>query len=93
MAAFLATACYAPEQRRLEREIHKLVTPGMPGAVAMKKLESAQFSCTGTDPMTCARIRQRVLPSSCVERVNITLDKAAFTVKTIDVAPTLCAGM
>ena len=84
-------ACYSPNQRRLEQKVHDLIHPGMPMLAAVAQLSSHGFICSGQHPVTCARIRQRLLPSSCVERVNLYSDEAS-AVDRFDVPTIACAG-
>jgi hypothetical protein len=84
--------CYSPNQPRLEREVLDLVQPGMSVSVAVADLSSHGFSCTQT-PVTCSRISQRLLPSSCVERVNLQLGPQGSAISTVDVRPIVCAGL
>jgi hypothetical protein len=84
-------ACYSPNQRRLEKSVQDLIHPGMPMSTAVAELSSRGFTCSGQHPVTCARIRQRLLPSSCVERVNLESGEAS-TVGRLDVPTIACAG-
>jgi hypothetical protein len=90
----LMVGCYMPNQERLNSEARTLVHVGMPVPTAIARLNSAHFTC---DPavggLTCSRIRQRLLPSSCMERINLTQDTAAFAVMSIDPRPIVCAGL
>ena len=83
--------CYSPNQKAFEREVHTLVQPGMPVSAAVAHLTQRGFDCTG-EPITCSRIRQRLLPSSCIERVN--LQAAGSTALLfVDIPPIACAGL
>src|SRR5579859_1989847 len=87
------SACYSPNQRTFEQEVRKFVQVGMPVPTAINRLSSRGFSCSGDHPLTCARIRQRLLPSSCVERVNLQSDGKASLLTSVDVPPIVCAGL
>ena len=71
--------------------VHKRVTVGMPISEAISALSKDGFDCSGSDPVDCARTRQRLLPSTCIERVR--LQHRLWTVDTIDIAPIMCAGL
>lgn len=90
--ALALLGCYTPNQQVLEKEVRNLARPGMPASAAVANLSSRGFECTG-EPITCSRIRQRLLPSSCVERVNLELADQSAVLRTIDVRPIACAGL
>jgi hypothetical protein len=90
--ASILAGCYSPNQPMLEKEVRNLVQPGMPVSVAVADLSSHGFSCT-EEPITCSRVRQRFLPSSCVERVNLQRVQPGPIIGTVDVRPIVCAGL
>jgi hypothetical protein len=92
LSVFLS-ACYSPNQHMFERNVGKLVQVGMPVSMAMDRLSSRGFACNGNHPITCARLRQRLLPSSCVERVNLQPDDQESVLNRVDVPPIVCAGL
>jgi hypothetical protein len=90
--ASILVGCYSPNQPMLEKEVRDLVQPGMPVSVAVADLSSHGFSCT-EKPITCSRVRQRLLPSSCVERVNLQPVNPGLVIGAVDVRPIVCAGL
>ncbi len=86
------SSCYVPNQHRLDNELRALVYPGMAVSTAIDRLSSRGFACEGDHPLTCARIRQRLLPSSCVERVELEPGDRASFLRVVDVRPIVCAG-
>lgn len=87
------TSCYSPNQQKLEDDIRTLVYPGMAVSAAIAHLSSRGFACTGDHPVTCSRVRQRLLPSSCVERVSLEPSDPRSAVRVVDVHPIVCAGL
>ena len=85
------TSCYTPNQEALVETVHKRVTVGMPISQAISALSKDGFDCSGSVPVDCVRTRQRLLPSTCIERVR--LQHKLWTVDTIDIAPIACAGL
>ena len=85
------TSCYTPNQEALVETVHKRVTVGMPISQAISALSRDGFDCSGSVPVDCVRTRQRLLPSTCIERVR--LQHKLWTVDTIDIAPIACAGL
>jgi hypothetical protein len=84
--------CYSPNQAAFEKKVRTIVQPGMVVSDAIDKLSSNGFACSGDHPITCSRVRQRLLPSSCVERVNLEPGDRAAVLSTVDVRPIACAG-
>ena len=85
-------ACYAPDRQRLSAEVNGAVSAGMPLKAASEKLLAIGFDCSGGAPVSCARIRQRLLPSTCVERVNIYKNRDDL-VEGVDIPNIVCTGM
>jgi len=92
-AVALVSACYSPNQGRLAKTVQELVHTGMPTSTAEDQLSSHGFACSGQRPFTCSRIRQRVLPSSCVERVNLTPNDVTSAVDRVEIPAIACAGL
>ena len=92
LSIFLS-ACYSPNQRVFEQNVGELVQVGMPVSIAVDRLSNRGFACNGNHPVTCGRIRQRLLPSSCVERVNLQEDDRASVLTGVDIRPIVCAGL
>ncbi len=86
------TACYTPDQSELEKEIRHLVSVGMPTSTATANLKADGFACSGDSPIFCGRTQQRLLPSSCAERVFLVSDKTTLMIVSFDVPPIPCTG-
>ncbi len=96
MLSPLLVSCYMPNQVAVEKEVQNRVVVGMPRDAALKELEAAGFHCAPGDDVTCARTRQRLLPSSCIERVNLKTDGKPGPVgriTAVTVAPVVCTGL
>jgi hypothetical protein len=90
--------CYMPNRERLEKSANEAITIGMPLPQAIARLKQMKLACSGTVPasdhrLTCARVRQRLWPSSCIERVILTVSPIDGSVQAIEVPPILCAGL
>ncbi len=85
-------ACYFANQPAFESSVKKKVSIGMPMATATKNLEAIGLTCSAGNPADCSRVRQRLWPSSCIERVNISVSNNN-TVEQLDIRPILCAGL
>src|SRR5450631_2510466 len=64
-------ACYFVNQPAFEASVRQQVVVGMPVATATKHLGDLKLACVGGNPVDCSRVRQRLWPSSCIERVNL----------------------
>jgi hypothetical protein len=85
--------CYTPNQSRFDASVHRKIAAGMPLATAVTNLGALRMTCYGDNPVICDRIRQRLLPSSCIERVSLTVSHAGATVNAIKVDSIVCAGL
>jgi hypothetical protein len=94
--AFSVTAslsgCYFVNQPAFESSVSKQVFVGMPLTTATKNLGDLGLSCDGGNPVDCSRVRQRLWPSSCIERVMLTIWNS-YSVDAVDVRPILCTGL
>jgi hypothetical protein len=88
----VVAGCYSQNQAALQKSVRELVAVGMSIPTVKDRMTSSGFACSGTAPITCARVRQRIL-SSCVERVNLEQDLGTLEVVRIDVPPIVCAGL
>jgi hypothetical protein len=86
-------ACYTPNQTAFDASVHKQVKAGMPLATAVENLGRLKLTCSGDNPVTCDRIRQRLLPSSCIERVRLAVVRPSNIVETVEIPPIGCAGL
>ena len=85
--------CYTPNQRTFENLVHQRVSVGMPVATAVSNLLAIHMQCSGAGPITCDRIRQRLLPSSCLERVVLGNSPAGSLLSKIwKIRSIICAG-
>lgn len=85
--------CYFPNQGAFESSVHKHVQVGMPIEVALSNLREMRMKCSGDKVVTCDRLRQRLLPSSCIERVHLDVAQANPVVEAVKVDPIICAGL
>jgi len=86
------SGCYFVNQPAFESSVNKQVTVGMPLTTATQNLGRLGLSCAGANPVDCSRVRQRLWPSSCIERVKLTISNS-HTVEAVDIRPILCAGL
>lgn len=47
----------------------------------------------GANVITCDRLRQRLLPSSCIERVHLEVAQSSPIVEAVNVDTIICAGL
>ena len=88
--------CYTLNQERFAAYIAETVQPGVPLAQAMERLSAAGFSCdprASSPAISCTRIRQSLLPYTCVERVNLVPNKEMTVVGFVAVPQVVCAGL
>ena len=89
--------CYMPNQARLEEQVSRTISTDEPLSQAIAKLSAQRFTCdskpSSKGQVSCSRIRQRLLPSSCIERVVMTVSPNESSVSAIDVRPIVCAGL
>lgn len=91
--AAIQCGCYTPNQRVFENLIHDRVSVGMPLSTAVSNLRAIHMQCSGDGPITCDRIRQRLLSSSCIERAVLGSSPAGSLVETLEVRPIICTGL
>lgn len=85
--------CYFPNQAAFESSVHKHVQAGMPLEAAVSNLRQMKMKCSGDNVVTCDRLRQRLLPSSCIERVHLEVAQPNPVVEAVKVDPIICAGL
>jgi hypothetical protein len=76
--------------------VAKSVSPGMPFVTGIKHLLKAGFTCDerGSAPaVTCTRMRQNILPYTCIQRVDLTTDSDRKTIVEVTPEPIVCAGL
>jgi hypothetical protein len=79
-------------QPAFESSINSRVFVGMPLTIATGNLKTLGLKCSEGNPVDCSRIRQRLWPSSCIERVILTVSNT-HTVERMDIRPIMCAGL
>ena len=98
ITAICLAGCYVPNREGFERSVHETISIGMPLSMAIDRLATIDLTCDSTNPtvdhrLTCSRVRQRLWPSSCIERVNLTTSATDNSVRVIEVPPIRCAGL
>jgi len=93
IACSALTSCYMPDQTQFNTFVNQKVTVGMPISTAVATLTVDGFGCSGKSPTDCSRIKQRLLPSSCVEWVRLYAGPNLTTVGKVEVQPIVCAGL
>lgn len=98
ITAVCLAGCYVPNTERFERSVHETISIGMPLSKAIDRLATIDLTCDSTNPtvdhlLSCSRVRQRLWPSSCIERVNLTTSAADNSVRVIEVPSIRCAGL
>lgn len=86
--------CYTVNQPRFEAYAAKRVKVGMPMSESIRNLVSDGFKCdakSAAPAVTCTRMRDSILPYSCIERINIR--KTADVVSAVEVPSIACAGL
>src|ERR1022692_5222689 len=86
------SGCYFVNQPAFESSVSKQVSIGMPLTTATKNLGVLGLSCDGGNPVDCSQVRQRLWPSSCIERVKIAISNS-YAVEAVDIRPILCTGL
>ncbi len=76
--ALALQGCYVPNEREGGRR---------------KDLERPRVRLQRRCPLTCARIRQRLIPSSCVEKVRLQFSQDGAVVRGTEIQPVVCAGL
>lgn len=84
--------CYTPNQERFEADVRANVEAGMPLSSAVAKLASSGFACDAGSPVACARTRQLLLPSTCIEHVRLKVNPGKDIVRDVEIPPIACAG-
>jgi hypothetical protein len=87
------SGCYFPNQSEFEQSVHGEVSVGMPLKTAVANLRNLKLACTGSNPSDCSRIRQSILPYSCVERVRLQWSGEDQVVQAINIPKIACAGL
>jgi hypothetical protein len=89
----LLSGCYIANQPEFEASIHKRVSVGMPLQTAVAALAERKLQCHGENPVDCSRLRQSLMPYSCVERVHLYSSGPDRVVSEIQIPKIACAGL
>ena len=90
------TGCYTVNNERFLARVGLIVQPGISMVAAVRVLEGDGFECGPTLPgasKTCSKMRQRLIPSTWIERVNLLVAGDQATVARVDVPQIVCAGL
>lgn len=85
--------CYVVNQQKFERRVYREVAVGMSVDDALARLTDIGLTCTATNPAECSRVRQSLMPYSCVERVRVHWTDPARRVTNIEIPAIACAGL
>lgn len=92
-AAALLSGCYTVDQGRFAASMQTLLPEGVAASEAVRRLQANGFNCDApVSAPTCARTRQRLLPSTCIERVNLVVAPGTDVLESVEVRPIVCAG-
>jgi hypothetical protein len=87
------SGCYFRNQTAFERRVQGHVVVGMPVQDAIARLSEMRLSCTRANPADCSRIRQGVMPYSCIERVRLHWTEQTQQVTKIEIPEIACTGL
>ena len=92
-AAALLSGCYTVDQARYAASMQALLPEGVAASEAVRRLQANGFNCYGLSAApTCAKTRQRLLPSTCIESVNLVVAPGTDVLESVEVRPIVCAG-
>jgi hypothetical protein len=91
--AALLSGCYFVNQPKFEASINRRVSVGMPLQAAVAALGERKMHCNGENPVDCSRLRQSLMPYSCVERVRLYSSGSDRLVTEIQIPRIACAGL
>ena len=87
------SGCYFANQPRLENTVRAHIAVGMPLSTAIGNASALRFKCIGANPADCTRLRQSIMPYSCVERFRLFSSGAPAKVDGIEIPKIACAGL
>jgi len=87
------SGCYFRNQKSFERRVESTISAGMPLQQAVSRLSDLRLTCTLVNPADCSRIRQSLMPYSCVERVRLYWSGETQQVTRIEIPEIACAGL
>lgn len=90
--------CYSVNQTHFEAHVAERIHVLMPLNTAVATLTADGFKCDGVNAasatVTCTKTRQSLLPTTCIERVNLKPGaQPGSSLAAIDVPPIVCAGL
>jgi hypothetical protein len=91
--AVVLSGCYTVDQPKFEQYVNGRVSAGMSLSEAEALLSQEGFACEGhsaAPAVACTRIRQSLLPYSCVEKAL--LESSQGKVTAVEVPKIACAG-
>jgi hypothetical protein len=93
----LIAGCYVPDRQRLEESVREKIHVGMPIKTAAQTLHGMGIVCDSTVPykgrISCSRVRERLWPSTCMERVILIVSAQDDIVRNTEVPPIGCTGL
>ena len=93
----ITAGCYTVNQPDFEAHIAAVVSEGMPFAAAIANLTKEGFVCSAvssaSSEVTCTRYRHSLLPSTCIERVNLSPRDKPPLLGSVDIRPIVCASL
>jgi hypothetical protein len=87
------SGCYFRNQKAFERRVQSEVAVGMPVHDALLRLSDMRLSCIGGNPADCSRVRQSLMPYSCVERVRVHWTEQTQRITRIEIPEIACTGL
>jgi hypothetical protein len=81
---------------KFQAVVAKNVAAGMPFVIGIKHLVQAGFTCDerGSAPaVTCTRMRQNILPYTCIQRVDLKTDSDRKTIVEVTPEPIVSTGL
>jgi hypothetical protein len=93
LCAIDLSGCYFRNQEAFEHRVQTHVAVGMRMQDAITRLTEMRLTCTGANPADCSRIRQSVMPYSCVERVRLHWEDQTKRVTEVEIPKIACAGL
>jgi hypothetical protein len=93
LCTIVLSGCYFRNQKAFEHRVRNHVAVGMPLQDAIARLSDMRLTCTRGNPSECSRIRQGLMPYSCVERVRLHWMEQAQQVTEVEIPEIACAGL
>ena len=87
------SGCYFRDQQAFEHRVQSHVAVGMSAQDAIARLSDLRLTCTGTHPADCSRIRQSLMPYSCIERVRLYWSEQTQRITKVEIPKIACTGL